>query len=366
MDGLHFDFWDSLLVCGIIQGLIVAVLLISGKRRHTRASIFLSATLFIFASHNVLIVSRDSNLSEVYPLIENLPINLILGLGPCIYFYVFFSVYPGSSKPNVLMHFIPVTIQFCYYLLLTIKRDLHLGFSAWKIISQTEQVGALASVCVYTLMSLSILNTGVPQAKVTIKPDMYKWLKKLLWSYMLLWITWLGYTLTDIFFFNYSLTLRDYLPLYLLVSGLTYWIGIMAYLHPIIKISDTGNKAFNSMREEDIRQSLEMLQDIMVKEKMFFDPNLNLKQVAGKSGIPVNLISFIINNRLNKSFNDWINSFRIDEVKKQMQGARLKQVTIISIAFECGFNSKATFNRVFKQQTGLTPREYLFQINAGK
>ncbi|CAG4997647.1 hypothetical protein DYBT9275_01823 [Dyadobacter sp. CECT 9275] len=364
MDNILFDFWDALLLCGIIQGLVLAALLIIRKSWPPYASYFLVATLLIFAFHNILIISRDSNLSDVYPVIENLPINLILGLGPCIYFYVFFSLHSKYPRPLLMAHFIPVTIQFCYYLALTIKADFHPDYPYWKFISQSEQISTLISVCVYTYMSIQMLQVHrqsnlplVPKAK----PGMLSWLKKLLGAYILLWMVWLVYTFLDIFYFNYRLSLRDYFPLYLLVSVLTYAIGIMAYLRPSVSLAETGNKSFTTKDENDTQKHLKLLKDIMVEEKLYLHPDLKLKHVADKTGIPVNLISYVINNKLGQSFNDWINCFRIEEVKKQITSSRLKEVTLLGIAFECGFNSKATFNRVFKHQTGLTPREFLLQ-----
>jgi AraC-like DNA-binding protein len=368
MSSFRFDFWDALLLCGVIQGIIMSVLVSATKNRRNIASWFLSATLLIFALHNTLILIHDCHLSYSYPSLKNLPFNLILGFGPCIYFYVFFSLNP-TLRPRLFIHFIPVAIQFCYYSLLSIGVNLYIDYGVWKIISQTEQLGALSSVCIYTLMTLKIVNSKSQlgtAAKLKIKKDVLGWFNKLLSAYAILWTMWLVYTLADIFYFNYSLHLRDYFPLYLLVAVLTYWIGIMAYLHPIVIAPDTGNRSFDTLNQDEIKSYLSRLQDVMKQEQLYFDPNLNLKQVASKTGIPVNLISFLINNRLDISFNEWVNSFRIEAVKKQMTGSRFKEITIAGIAGECGFNSKATFNRVFKLQTGMTPREYLTQVNGNK
>ena len=368
MSLLRFDFWDALLFCGVIQGVIMSILVSARGNRRSTASWFLSAMLLIFVLHNVLILIHDSHLSQVYPALSHLPLNLILGFGPCIYFYVLFSLNPGA-RPQVFIHFIPVLVQFCYYLLWSAGVNLHIDYPVWKMISQTEQLGGLTSVCVYSLMSLKIVRNLRRQgraAELKIRKGVLGWLTKLLISYSFLWAVWLAYTLADIFYFNYQLHLRDYFPLYLLVAVLTYWIGVMAYLYPIGVVPETGNKAYNDISEEEAARNLSRLGKIMDQEQMYLDPNLNLKQVAKLAGIPANMISFLINNKLDSSFNEWVNRFRIEAVKKQMTSSRLKEITIAGIAAECGFNSKATFNRVFKQQTGMTPSDYLVQVNGDK
>jgi AraC-like DNA-binding protein len=368
MDLLRFDFWDALLLCGVIQGIVVSVLAGARKDRRNTASWFLSATLLIFALHNTLILGYDSHFFNIYPLLRNLPLNLILGFGPCIYFYVLFSLHPGS-RPVIFIHFIPVGIQFCYYLLLSLGVNFHIDYPLWKLISQTEQISALTSVCAYTIMSLKIVRNQPQQgtaAGLKIKQGVRSRLSRLLASYAFLWVVWLAYTLADIFYFDYQLHLRDYFPLYLLVAVLTYWIGILAYLHPIGVAGDTGSKTYNDMSQQEIDSNLTRLLEVMNKEQSYLDPNLSLKTLAGQTGIPVNLISYLINNKLDSSFSEWVNHFRIEAVKKQMTSNRFKKITLAGIANECGFNSKATFNRAFKLHTGMTPSEYLNQINNKK
>jgi AraC-like DNA-binding protein len=73
------------------------------------------------------------------------------------------------------------------------------------------------------------------------------------------------------------------------------------------------------------------------------------------------VLSFAINNGFGKNFNDFINELRIEEVKSRME--RSGDAGLLAIAFESGFNSKATFNRAFKKFTGLTPREYQENLN---
>jgi AraC-like DNA-binding protein len=96
----------------------------------------------------------------------------------------------------------------------------------------------------------------------------------------------------------------------------------------------------------------------MASEKPYLDPNLSLPQLANDSGIPSHYLSQIINETFGLNFFDFINQYRVEEVKTKIVDPKFDSYSLLGIAFECGFNSKSAFNRIFKKSTGLTPREY--------
>ena len=71
------------------------------------------------------------------------------------------------------------------------------------------------------------------------------------------------------------------------------------------------------------------------------------------------LLSAVINSGFSKNFNDFVNEFRVNVFKEKIKDPKLQHLTLLAIAFDCGFNSKATFNRSFKKATGLSPKEWL-------
>lgn len=93
--------------------------------------------------------------------------------------------------------------------------------------------------------------------------------------------------------------------------------------------------------------------------KPFLDPRLTLRKMSVQLGIPSTKISQVINEKAGLNFNDFINSFRIEESKKLLLSDEFEKLTIDAIARMAGFNSRSAFYSAFRKHTGLTPREYL-------
>ncbi len=96
----------------------------------------------------------------------------------------------------------------------------------------------------------------------------------------------------------------------------------------------------------------------MLAEKPHLEPNLTLNDLAKNLGVNSAVLSYAINNGFGKNFNDFINEFRIAEVKRKLTDEDAKNATLLAVAFACGFNSKATLNRAFKKFTGISPKEF--------
>ena len=100
------------------------------------------------------------------------------------------------------------------------------------------------------------------------------------------------------------------------------------------------------------------LDDLMTKEQLFLNPDLNLQDLADRLKIHYNYVSRIINEKYGLSYNDYINKLRIEEVTKRFSNPKFKDKTVLEIMYETGFYSKSVFNTAFKKFTGMTPSEY--------
>lgn len=96
----------------------------------------------------------------------------------------------------------------------------------------------------------------------------------------------------------------------------------------------------------------------MNEQKPYLQPEITLNELSRQMNVMPEYLSGILNRQLNIRFFDFINQFRVEAFKDACQAPENANYSIIALAYDCGFNSKATFNRVFKNMTGTTPSEY--------
>jgi AraC-like DNA-binding protein len=113
------------------------------------------------------------------------------------------------------------------------------------------------------------------------------------------------------------------------------------------------------LKPEDSQLYLDQLLDFMEKEKPYRQPNITIQELADTMQISKHHLSQVINERLEKNFYDFINQYRVAEAQLLLVNPKYRHLTNLAVAEEAGFNSKATFNAVFKKQTGQTPSEYV-------
>ena len=103
----------------------------------------------------------------------------------------------------------------------------------------------------------------------------------------------------------------------------------------------------------------ERLDQLMTHEKTYTEPELSLAMLAGKLNVHPNYLSQVINEKEGKSFFDYINNLRVEEFKRLISLPGSNRFTFLSLAYDCGFNSKSSFNKNFKKVTGVSPSEYI-------
>jgi AraC-like DNA-binding protein len=152
-----------------------------------------------------------------------------------------------------------------------------------------------------------------------------------------------------------------YYPIELTLVGLIYWITFAGYhRNKIIHIKPL-KQVGPSLDPELAERCRTLLQESMAPQKMYLDPELTVGKVADHIKLPQKVVSAFINQHLNQSFNDYINHYRVEEVKARLLRNSDQHLTISGIAFDCGFNSQATFQRAFKNFAKQSPKEFLAQ-----
>jgi YesN/AraC family two-component response regulator len=149
--------------------------------------------------------------------------------------------------------------------------------------------------------------------------------------------------------------------------ALIYYVSITGYAqaqpHTGLVFKEEEHKVENLQKEKFNEDELEnwkaKILKLMQDEKLYLQPELNLSDIANRLKTNISVLSGVVNNAFGKNFNDFVNEYRVREFQERIQLPENKNITLLGIAFDCGFNSKATFNRSFKKFTGKAPKEFL-------
>ncbi|MET4074361.1 AraC family transcriptional regulator [Hymenobacter sp. UYCo722] len=121
-----------------------------------------------------------------------------------------------------------------------------------------------------------------------------------------------------------------------------------------LRVDVTAKKPAGPVDADQLRRVVAALE----QESLYKDPDLTLARLAQHLDLAPNAVSQLLNAGLGQSFSDVVNGYRLDEVKRRLLTADAQRLTLLALAFDAGFNSKSTFNRVFKEKLGITPKEY--------
>jgi len=363
------------ILSGLVQNFILSGLLFFKQGDRQLANRFLSLTILIVNAHLTHLMVLDTNLDNLFPPSLWMPYSFLTAIGPLIFFYtkaltdIDFSI----SRIDV-KHFIPVLVEVGVqgFMIVQGRLDNELFYNTplYFYLTPLLYLWATGSIYYYLRLSLAIINNHevwVLRNFSNLKEITLIWLRKLIIYYRLLWVVWVPFVATFLLFFRFQLHyLIIVLSLYILMLILVYltlWIGIEGLKRGnliIVKHTEekTENKNFSRLTEDEIKGHLERINQLMALEKIYLNENLNLREFALQLKADPNLVSFILNNHLGGNFYDFVNRYRIEEVKNKLNNPAYKHLSLLGIALESGFNSKTTFNRVFKQVTGITPTEF--------
>jgi AraC-like DNA-binding protein len=114
----------------------------------------------------------------------------------------------------------------------------------------------------------------------------------------------------------------------------------------------------NRLDDDEARQLLAALEELMGSRRMYRDPDLTLSTLADALGITPHMLSQLLNVRTGRSFFAYVNGRRADALMAALADPRKSERGVLELAFEVGFSSKSTLNSFFKKHTGATPTEF--------
>jgi len=369
---------------GFAQTLFFSLLIVTKKKKEIKDYLIIIFLLFVGAElfyRYLLQVIPESEIKWM----TLFDITYWALFGPTILMYIYFTI-NKVKKVNYLhlLHLIPLFIS-----LFSIK-NYYFGNSEYiSFIDYFNRSTGITNVAllfwefctplyiVYSLYVLIMHKKSLKEYFSNISKKTLKWLFLLL-SYFAIFLlmSYIVMLMRVIFHVEVNFNSLGILPT--ILTAYVFFIGYYGYkqagiffdypekknniLNKQFKIAD--NKYSKSGLSEIERDELTIkLKKVMETEKPYIEDNLNINMLAKMLNTSINKLSQVINETFDQNFYSFINTHRIEESKQLLKDPENEKYTIISIAYDCGFNSKSSFYNAFKQNTGITPKKYLEQQN---
>jgi len=365
---------DPVLYIGISQSFFSG-LLISTKKPVTTANRLMAAWLFMICIE-LTFALINSNVLEMYSFQF-----ITFTYGPLMYLYVRFMTKP-ETKFNwfLLMHFIPFAVFFVVSVIFRTEplvRDLRNFFINDKLISLRIIYGTCFFLSITVYSTLTFIEIGRHQRNLknlvsyTSGVITLNWLKIISVSFYLAYF--ILFILGGLNMFGNFIPFDPYFVIFGFITIFSFVFSFYSIRQPVIFDQElnpghdekkNGEKYLKSgLKEFQARDYLAKLISYVESNKPYLDRDLSIYDLSKATGIPRHYITQILNEKHKKNLYTFVNEYRVKEVIERFSDPKYNNYTILAIAFDAGFNSKTTFNAIFKNQTGLTPSEFRDKSN---
>jgi AraC-like DNA-binding protein len=365
-----FNFILIILLLGATQGVFLALLLFN-KPGNKSANRFLASLLLSYSAFLTDAAIMQSGLGWQFPPLLGLASGVIYLIAPLHYFYARSLIASDFSfRKKHLLHFLPFVVfylafLFPFYLLSAAEKITYLRndelqgpspilmFFNWLLIFQG------ISYLTFTLHLLRKHSLKMMDNFSSLDKNNLRWLQNITLMTLALWV--LEFLLKFLQIFQIAASIEISVPL--LIAFLIYAMGYLGLRQPEIFSGFAGIKELkkyerSGLTKEKGQELLEKLVHLMEVEKPYTDSNLKLTQLAQMLATTPNYLSQVINEELEQNFFDFVNWYRIEEAKRLIADSANQMYTLLSIAFDVGFNSKSAFNTSFKKYTNMTPSQF--------
>jgi len=362
-------------IIGIAITFFLSFILLTKKGKSV-ADRILFVWLCVIIVHLILFSIISSNEYLKFPYLLGFEIPLPLLHGPFLFLYTLTLTSEQLAKTKMILHFLPFAIGFISttpFLILNTKEKILVYQNegeGFETISTIIFIGIVLSGIAYTILSLRVLANHKKLIKdnfSSIEKINLQWLFRLVLGLSCIWI--LVFFADDEIIFSSVVLFVAFIGYYGIKQVGVFTNQQVLELSPAIESKELAEPSvvtpevskYNKSALSDIQLNAlhAKLVQLMNQKKLFLTPELTLTMVAEVLEIHPNTLSQVINTVEQKNFFDYVNTLRIEEFKERIADPENQKYTLLSLAFECGFNSKTSFNRNFKNLTGKSPSEYL-------
>ncbi|MDC8002813.1 helix-turn-helix domain-containing protein [Aureisphaera galaxeae] len=386
-----FNLYSTPLLILVLQGLVFAGLLFVryGSKKNI-SDLLLGSILLITCYHRTTYTIGFMDWYDTYrnTKINYYLINLGLVLAPLLYFYVkSITVSDFKFKKKDIWHFVPWMIFFALKMVILIYDAQQPGFSEtqngylvvnfqWKYLDPFHSVLLYSQMLLYLAFTFQLYyhyRKNIQQFFSNAYSLELNWIRNFLFIYALLFLYDIGQTIVNLAITELSWTQKWWLHFFNALAII--YIGVKGYFTDTGKLKGLqfdGSKALLSKEMgvsekpkelvASLKEKVINIEEYFQNEKPYLNPELNLVNLSEALSMNRAELSEVINVGFNKNFNDFVNAYRVEAFKEKLSEGKHEQLSLLGIAYECGFNSKATFNRVFKKLTEQSPTQYLSSL----
>lgn len=376
---LYFNPRSAILLAIFIQAVVTAFLLFQrGLKSNKQPDKFLSALIFFLGLSLTDFVIGFLGFYERYPNLTFFPFENLFLITSLTYLFCL-SLLQNDKPENKIIakHLFIPTIYFISHFIIfllpnstkqRILSDLYFPFFVYIESLLFYVLSAYYFVHIINVLKrhTRIANQAYPQ----VNPAILNWLRYFIIGFIIyLTIDFILSASSVLFYFNFEqqywkYIVRALLTCFLCLAGYNFDEKVSFPNIEFERPEPESEQKNELLSEKELQEIKEKIVSIFQKDKPFLDPELNLNQLSKQIGISSNVLSFLINKGFEKNFNDFINGYRVNAVIEKMKKPANSNFTLLSMAFDCGFNSKTTFNRVFKKVTQKSPKEFWEEIKA--
>ena len=362
------SFLTTPLQFGYFMAWLFGILFIwRGYKEERLSDKLLGLLLFILALDIQDYTFGFSGINILWTELKGFPRGVALLTGPFLYFYIRSQVNTNFKLEwKHALHLVPWLIPFIIQLSIFLQGlDAVNSFeesSIAQVLNKIYLLARYASYIAYFYLSL-VLYKGYKTwvAKNTSFAEVigFEWFRNVIIGFILGYAFKEGmHALDGIYQWDFD---QDWYWNLALVAIILY-ICIKGYTQPQPKLLEFEIDGFKEKTNDNKEWSEEMsrnLESVMDRERPYLKPDLTLRDLAKQTSIPSQTLSQLIRNKHQKNFNEFINMHRLTFFCKLAKDPNNSHYTLLALGLECGFNSKSTFNRVFKNSFQMTPSEWV-------
>ncbi len=361
----YFNLYQVLLFQAVVPSVLLACLFLLDKKFSKKVNSAAAVIFITVALTGLANIIGVSDWLETYPSLAYLPISYTIGFSLGIHYFIVWTISPNYIFRKMDYWIIaPLFILFlfnCFFYFHSLQSDYqqHIAFFTYYHFRELLSLGYLFTTIFWGLKKIKVYEVQLQDNFSDIEEKSLRWLSNMLWIAGGIGVLW---AIGQFVFLIYEQSFIFYVvwaSICLFIYQLGYFLILRKDLFEVRLLEhDAKRSTSKPLLSTKANEHYEKILHLMKEEKLYQNPNLNMTMLAQRVNLSSSYCSRIINQKEQKNFYEFVNFYRVEQVKVWLNDPKYSHYSILGIALEAGFKSKTTFNSVFKKMTGITPSAY--------